>query len=219
MADQVADTLRMMILVGDLLPGERVTQDDLSKRLGVSTMPVREALLRLAAEGFVEAAPNRSFRVVHTTREDIRDIYWIHAKLAGELTARACQAADARVLDALRECHDEYLAAVEAGDTTWMEEANWRFHKTINSAAGSPKLLLVLRSSLRFIPEGFYGLVRDWPEVSNQGHREILDAFENRNARAAHRAAEAHVRDAGELLISLFSSTGYWTPPEGSVRE
>lgn len=213
MADQVADTLRMMILVGELLPGERITQDDLSRRLEVSTMPVREALLRLAAEGFVEAAPNRSFSVVHTTREDIRDIYWMHAMLAGELTARACRGADEPTLDGLRDCHDEYVAAVRDGDTARMETANWRFHKTINTAARSPKLLLVLRSTLRFIPDGFYGLVRDWPEVSNDGHRQILEAFERRDAEAARRAAEAHVRDAGELLISLFSSMGYWTRP------
>ena len=58
--------------------------------LGVSTMPVREALLKLAALGLVEASPNRSFRVVNSTKEDTRDSYWMQSVLVGELTRRAC---------------------------------------------------------------------------------------------------------------------------------
>ena len=63
MAEQVADLVRNMILVGDLRPGQRVTHDELAARLNVSTMPVREALLRLSYEGLIVGKANRSFHV------------------------------------------------------------------------------------------------------------------------------------------------------------
>src|SRR5207244_1357424 len=107
LADEVVATLRRMILVGELPPGSRSSQDELARLLGVSTMPVREALLRLAAEGFVEASPNRSFTIVRTTQTDVRDIYWMHAMLAGELASRACARADIELPRTLRKIHSQ----------------------------------------------------------------------------------------------------------------
>lgn len=215
LSDEVAATLRRMILVGELTPGSRVTQDALASRLGVSTMPVREALLRLAAEGFVEAAPNRSFTVVRTARSDIHDIYWMHAKLAGELTSRACAHADADLMQTLRKLSDRCQQAYEEKNAAEMEAANWAFHRAINLAADAPKLLLMLRTSLRFIPDDFYARIPGWPEASSQGHGQIVTAFEQRDPEAARAAAEAHVHQAGTFLTAYFSGTGFWTRPAG----
>src|ERR1700693_1092270 len=85
MADEVAAELRRLVLSGAFEQGERITQDKLAKSFGVSTMPVREALLRLAAEGLIIAEANRSFSVVQNTADDLRDAYWIYGKLSGEL--------------------------------------------------------------------------------------------------------------------------------------
>lgn len=214
LAVEVAETLRDMILTGELPAGARMTQDELARLLGVSTMPVREALLRLAAEGFVDVSPNRSFSVVPTTREDVRDVFWIHATLAGELTRRACAQGDDALTAALVACEEDFLAAKRAGDPQRMGRANWEFHRTINMAAASPKLLRVLRSTLRFIPQGFYELVPEWSGASEVGHEAILEAFRRGDAAAAGLAAEEHVREAGELLIRFFTGRGYWTRPD-----
>src|ERR1700737_3075960 len=109
MADQVSEALRDMILTGQLKPGERITHEELATRLGVSTMPVREALLRLSYEGFIGARPNRSFRVARMTAKDLEDIYWMHSRIAGELTARACEHADHRLIDELRNVHAQWV--------------------------------------------------------------------------------------------------------------
>jgi DNA-binding GntR family transcriptional regulator len=203
----VAERLREMILLGELPSGRRTTQDELARALGVSTMPVREALLTLAAEGFVEFAPGRSFTIPATSRDDIRDVYWTHGVVAGELTRRACEAADDRFVERLQELADACAAAEDPG------EANWRFHEAINRLADAPKLLLVLRTTLRFIPHGFYALVPEWRRLSDEGHAAIVDAFRRRDAAEAGRLAEEHVREAGRLLIELFSGQGYWAPP------
>lgn len=218
LSDEVTSRLRRMILVGELAPGSRTTQDELARLLGVSTMPVREALLRLAAEGFMEANPNRSFTVARTTESDVRDIYWMHATLAGELARRACASATPELLSSLRKLSERCQQAQRTGNAAEMEAANWAFHREINLAADAPKLLLMLRTSLRFIPEGFYGLLQAWPDASSDGHGQIMTAFELRDPEAARAAAEDHVREAGLLLADYFSSTGYWTSPADGDR-
>jgi DNA-binding GntR family transcriptional regulator len=200
-----------MILVGDLMPGEIVTQARLSQMLGVSSMPVREALLRLSHEGFIEARSSKPFRVSTTSRGDIEAIYRAQAMLAGELTALAAQRGGGG------ELVDELSLIVEqwslTDDTALLEELNWRFHRAINHAAGSPKLLVLLRTAIAFIPEHFYTLLPEWRIMSEKGHREILRAIADRDTLAASKAASQHVTDASELLIRHFTDTGYWEKP------
>lgn len=207
-----------MILTGEIAPETPVTQNEIARLLGVSTMPAREALLRLGAEGFLIASPNRSFTVRRITEQDIRDIYWMHAMLAGELTRRACLRCDEPLMEELRECEAQFLEAWNRGSAEAMDTANWRFHRTINKAAEAPKLWMLLNATLRFIPTQFYVLVPAWTEESKRGHAEILQAFEQHDAEAARLAAETHVRAAGELLISSFWRSDAWMTPEDSAQ-
>lgn len=214
LAEQVADTVRGMILTGEIAPETPVTQSEIARLLGVSTMPAREALLRLGAEGFLIASPNRSFTVRRITEHDIRDIYWMHAVLAGELTRRACLRSDESLIKELRECEAEFVEAWDQSDAEAMDTANWRFHRKINKAAAAPKLWMLLNATLRFIPTQFYVRVPAWADESKRGHAEILQAFEQADADAARLAAETHVRAAGELLISSFWRSDAWMTPE-----
>jgi DNA-binding GntR family transcriptional regulator len=216
MADIVAETLRNMILVGDLEPGRRTTQDELAKLLSVSTMPVREALLKLSAQGLIEASPNRSFRVRRTTREDIKDTYWQHATLAGELTRRACVNRTDALLAELRNFEIVYKQAVERHDAQGMEAANWQFHRAINLAADSPRLLFMLKVTLGFIPDGMYPQVPAWGQLSVNAHLMIISAMSAGYADAAAQAAAAHVREAGELLVELLENRGFWKNAESN---
>jgi len=214
LASQTADTLRDMILKGTLRPGHQLRHEEIARDLGVSTMPVREALLRLSHEGFVMAKPGRSFVVNRLTRGDIADVYWLHSLLAGELTARACRHADDDLVTRLEGVLTAWPATVEARR---LEKLNWEFHRTINRAAESPKLLSVMRNTLVSIPQEFYALLPDWKSVSQRGHERIVRAFRKRDDETARAAAEGHVRQAGELLIRYFSEQGYWVAPENGA--
>jgi DNA-binding GntR family transcriptional regulator len=214
LADETADALRDMILVGELRPGVRYTQDGLAALMGVSTMPVREALLWLTHEGLVQASPNRSFRIVRITRDDIRDIYWVHSMLAGELAARAAARIDEEGLVDLRRLLEANLAATRRGDVAGMQATNWSFHRAINRAAESPKLALILRRTLSFIPHNFYSLLPDWRRLSEGGHRLLVASLERHNTAAAQSAAAQHVEEAGRLLIMHFSENGHWLQPQ-----
>jgi DNA-binding GntR family transcriptional regulator len=212
--EETTELIRRMILLGDIEPGSRVTQDRLSELVGVSTMPVRESLLRLAAEGLIAALPNRSFRVVELSRRDLQDIYWAHSVLSAELTRRACTNADEELIAQLRSCQDELRRAHAQGAIERMESLNWQFHRTIYRAASGSRLRLFLRTTLRYTPEGLYSRLDSWVDETIRGHERILGAFVAGDADRAGAEAAHHIRTAGSLLIENYSSRGHWTRPE-----
>jgi DNA-binding GntR family transcriptional regulator len=215
LSDQVAQNLREMILVGELLPDRNITQDELALQLGVSTTPVREALLRLVAEGFVRASPNRAFTVVRSTSADVLDVYWMHQMLSSELARRACSRMDRETLAEIRRHADQGQHAVRIGDRVGQEKANWSFHRTINIAADAPRLQLALATALKFIPRGFHESLPSWAERSVEDHEQIVGALMAGDAEAAADATAAHVHAAAQAVLSFLADSGYWRMPAG----
>ena len=212
MTDLATEQLRTMILSRQLEPGRRVTQLELADMLGVSTMPIREAILRLAAEGFIIASANRSFEVAHTTEQGIRDVYWIHGILAGELAARAYDNRSDALLATLRDEHENYIAAMTAGDSARVTEANRRFHAAINSAAASPTVGVILRNTLHYFPD-FNLQVPGWPELARRWQSRLLEHFANGDADDLRRVSQEESRTSGELFI-----LAYWSDPDVTAK-
>lgn len=79
--EQIASLIREEILSGRILPGEELVQEKLAQMLGVSRMPIREALQTLEVEGFLERLPNRHMRVIEQKEEQIREIFSFMAKM------------------------------------------------------------------------------------------------------------------------------------------
>jgi len=198
MADRVAAELRRMVIVGEFEPGERLTQDKLAKSLGVSTMPVREALLRLVAEGLIIATPNRSFVVATKTADDLRDIFWLHSKLAGELARRCALNADDELVATLTELNQRYLASVDDIDKRF--DANWEFFRPVHRSAGAPRLALVLRTALRFAPD-LLRLPSSSPQHAARWQKDLLRAISKRDAARAQAVSEKYAVEAGEQYI------------------
>jgi DNA-binding GntR family transcriptional regulator len=182
---------------GEFTAGQRLTQDKLSKLLGVSTMPVREALLRLAAEGLIVAEPNRSFSVVAISVEDVRDSYWVYGQIVGELAARACRIADQSMVDDLTRLHRRHDAAIDAEDRF---QANWEFHRVVNAAGGSKRMLQILRSTLNFFP--YMVSVPGSVELASSWQQDLIDAFTAKDVRAARTVSQQHARGAAELYVT-----------------
>jgi DNA-binding GntR family transcriptional regulator len=202
MTDEVAAELRRMVLSGELPGGERLTQDRLAKTLGVSTMPVREALLRLAAEGLIEAAPNRSFTVVSNSEADLRDIFWIYATLAGELAGRAARHADDDLIRTLNAYHKRYLEVIDLEEERF--EANWQFFRAVNLAARAPRLVHVLGSTLRFFPD----ILTSAPgsaELAGKWQKDVLRALTRGDQEKARAVSERYARQAGQLYIAALT--------------
>src|SRR4051812_36211657 len=85
----VAGYIRDMIMSGRFAQGERLRLDPLSSLFRVSATPVREALVLLETEGLVSSEPHRGFVVKHPSRQDVLDLFALHASIAGQLAERA----------------------------------------------------------------------------------------------------------------------------------
>jgi len=106
LAEDVAEYIRASIMSGALLPGERIDQDAIAAELGVSRLPVREALISLDKEGLIRNLPRRGAFVAEMDREDVLDHYQLFGQVAGLAAARAAARMTADEVDRLAEVHE-----------------------------------------------------------------------------------------------------------------
>lgn len=154
LSSDVAVYVRELILSGDVRPGQFLRTEPLAAAMGVSNTPVREGLLLLSGEGFVELVPRRGFCVASFSPQDVRDLFWAQATLAGELARRAATRIDDAELARLAELVELHEAGSSTGDAAVALCHN--FHRTINLAADSRRLALMLGSLVRQLPNKFY---------------------------------------------------------------
>jgi DNA-binding GntR family transcriptional regulator len=191
---QAANELRDRILTGRLQPGDRLDLDRLTAEFGISRTPIREALLELSYEGLVVITPRSGMAVVGITPQDAVDNFAILAALAG----KAAELATARITPTELSELRELAGAIDRADDVVV--ANRRFHRAINQAARSPRMLTYLRQAVRVVPGNYFELFPEQAERSRHEHAALLDAMEQGDAPAARSLMEAHVLTAGEAL-------------------
>ncbi|MFT4124953.1 MAG: GntR family transcriptional regulator [Gordonia sp. (in: high G+C Gram-positive bacteria)] len=202
-----AAELRRRIFGGELRPGAKIDQDAIAEWLGISKLPVREALIALASEGIVENIPRRGAFVAHLSREDIIDHYW----MLGVISGIAAERAAVRLDDAALERMADLARRMEEGDPdVTADDLNVRFHRVINVAAGSRRLISQLRLLSNSIPGGFY---HEHPEVTEwalRDHREILGALAARSGGIARTLVEGHFLRGGHQAVTQLERQGFW---------
>jgi DNA-binding GntR family transcriptional regulator len=198
---QAADELRDRILTGRLRPGDRLDLDQLTAEFGISRTPIREALLELSYEGLVAITPRSGMAVVGITPEDAVDNFAILAALAG----KGAELATWRI--SAEELHELRALAAAIGQSDDVVAANRHFHRAINLAARSPRLLTYVRQAQRVVPGNYLELFPEQEQRSRREHAELLDAMERGDGTEARRLMEAHVLTAGEALGSWLAKT------------
>jgi DNA-binding GntR family transcriptional regulator len=211
---EVARWLRDELMAGSYEPAQRMGVEDLAAQLGVSTMPVREALIMLSNEGLLEGLPRRGFRVAPIALQDIKDVFEVHAFLAGELADRAAISLRAEDLEELRAIDDQIRElSGTPGTYNQIEEANFNFHRIINRAPEATRLEWFLRAATRFVPRRFYEAVPGWIEETITQHPAILEALEARDSQKSRDLMVEHVAEAGRLVIAHLEAEGWGTRP------
>jgi DNA-binding GntR family transcriptional regulator len=171
------DTLIDLIVSAELRPGQHLVETDLARQLGVSRQPVREALHRLEAEGWVDLRPSQGAFVHVPTDQEVDELLDVRELLEAETARLAARAADTDKSKRLRAIWDEGHAAAEADDVARAVAANNGFHAEIAAVAGN-SVLADLAGIVGRRVRWYYRLVAparshgSWAE-----HAELMDAI------------------------------------------
>jgi len=192
----VSEQIRGRILDGTLKPGERLVEDRLSAELGVSRVPVREALRGLSAEGLVTLLPHRGATVVEVTPETVTELVEVRALLEGLNARLAAQRHDPEIVAQLEETLARGNEAAKAGTAEELARLNAEFHERLAEASRNSVLSDVMRglrerTSIAFAINGRKRAREDWEE-----HAGILAAVITGDAELAALLANRHVQNA-----------------------
>ena len=186
--------LRGLILFGDLAPGQAVTIQGLTDRLGAGMTPVREAIRRLTAEGALEFQGNRRVCVPLLSASNVSELILARQWLDPHLALRATERAAPADLTLLEELDAGLDAAIERGDLRGYLELNYRFHKRLYDLADAPILADMADGLwLRFGPSLRVVCGRMGTQNLPDKHKELMAAMHARDAEAAARAIREDV--------------------------
>jgi DNA-binding GntR family transcriptional regulator len=212
--DLVTAEIRRAILTGALEPGQGFGIAELGEQLGVSHIPVREALRRLEGQGLIVLKPARRAVVAALTSTDLQGIYGLRLLIEPELAARAVAVHTAEQLDE--------LASIVAGMAQEEPEVVWdlhqRFHLRIVEPAASEWDLRTL-DQLWAAAERYTRLVFDFADATRgeqnrrvDVHQRICEAIRARDEAATRRAVRSHLRDNQNALLERIGAVEHRAP-------
>lgn len=204
---QVAEHIREQIFAGELGFGSKVPQDAIAEELGVSRLPVREALVALESDGMVTTEPHRGTFVADISPEDLLDHYGICGVVHGMAASRAADTITAEQLDELTAVND---AMVGESDAARAYELHWTFHQTINRIGGSRRLRAVLLQLSHQLPGSLFTSVSPTDIDAATAHAAILDALRAGDGAAAAALCRDHLAREGQLVIDRLRARGLW---------
>lgn len=196
--------IKERILKGEYSPGQRLITNDLAIELGVSRMPIREALQRLeAATGLVTLIPHKGAIVNETSEEDLVEVFQIRVVLEGLAARLACPNMIGSQIDQLVKIHRKVIELEHTRDEQCFLELNLEFHANIWKAANAPRLVAMLRllydasRSYRYIslklPGRFEEIVRE--------HEEIIAALRQGDAGNVEKIVNKHYQQTLDWLM------------------
>ena len=154
--EQAAAYIRRLIFDGELLPGTRLPQDQIAKAIGVSRIPIREAVVALEREGWVTTELHRGAFINPFDEDTIRDHYELFALIYGLAVRRTISRSDPEVLAKLAALARQVAAT---DDPAEVQRGAIAFHSTVVEAARSPRINVVLRAMSAIVPGPFFELV------------------------------------------------------------
>jgi len=208
LAQRVHDALLDAIGSGALAPGERVTQEGLAERFGVSRQPVLQALMLLKRQGLIVDAGRKGVMVAPLDPAHVRRLYEVRAALDGA----ACRLAAGRLDEAMRARGQALLAAGEramaSADAQALVAADVDFHLFLYEASGNPLFAETAAPHWRHMRRVMGAMLRgrEAYELVWREHAAILAAIIDGDGERASRLATAHAHDAAERLASPLES-------------
>jgi DNA-binding GntR family transcriptional regulator len=188
----VYEALAELIVAGALRPGQHLVESELARQLGVSRQPVREALHRLEAEGWIDLRPSQGAFVHVPTGREVDQLLDVRELLEGATARLAARAATPEAVALLRATWREGAAAVESGDVNRTVAANNDFHAAVAKIAGNAVLAKLSEIVARRVRWYYRKVAPARGHESWAEHAEIVAAIEAGDEDRAAELARTH---------------------------
>lgn len=207
-AELALEALRERIVRGDYPEGSPLRQDALAAELGVSRIPVREALRQLEAEGLVTLSPHQGATVSVLSIDEIRELFELRALIESDLLRRATSRLTPAEFVRAEAVLERFEAAFRGGDVATWGALNWEFHSALLAPAGRP-LTLGVAESLQNQSDRYMRLqltLTCGQERATDEHRAILDAIRGGETDRACALIAEHITGAGFALLEFLTA-------------
>jgi DNA-binding GntR family transcriptional regulator len=207
LTERVCQGLRDAIVNGVLKPGERLVEERIAIQMGVSRVPVREALQALSAEGLVTSLPRRGMTVAVLTKQDVQEIYGLRSALECQAARTACRNISVSNLEDLRSLAQEMRRSGVPRDTELLAAPDIAFHRRILEVSGNRRLLdawMGIMSQIRLLQ--WHVLAARHLNVDNlvRNHEAIVDALQSGDPDTAERCLREHIERIGHEVFESF---------------
>lgn len=200
-SEGVADHIRQLVFSGELRDGDRVPQREIAKTLGVSSVPVREALAALQREGVVTIEPNRGAFVNGLDGNVVTEQFYIFGRVYGLAARKTAERADPSVIAALSDLAEQIQAE---SDLDALLALSIEFQMRIVDAGGSKRMRALITPLSRIVPGNFYATIPGSVEVTRRGVAEMARAIGSARAEAAEKACWRLIDEIGVLVARRF---------------
>ncbi len=203
-SEQVAEYIKQSILEGELSPGDQVKEVVLSKKLGISRAPIREALQILAREGLIHSQPQKGKHVAALTAKQIRDSYFTGGVLEAAAVTQALPLYTDEDLNNLTKIVEEMCTVAESGEASdSLATLDSTFHNILFSRIDNDLLIDLCRRSCQGISK--FLLYKHWinlytPKQVYERHLVILEALKSGKASKLEKTIRKHYTDSGERM-------------------
>lgn len=208
-SQQVFEILKAAIIQGRLAPGARLVEVELAQMLGVSRTPLREAILRLEHEGWLERQLNGGVQVAPLLLDEVEQTYQARAALEGIIARQAVERITPEQLAELEMLTELMAARQSTGKLAEMVTLGKSFHQIIHEASGNRVCVQLLRM-LNDRADRYKHLSVILPGRAERAaleHRRLLECFKARHPRRAEAEMRRHVLDAGRRLVQAIRSS------------
>ena len=203
---EITNLLRELILNGDLHSGERLKEVEIANQLGVSRMPVREALCALESEGLVRQEPRKGLVVVEYTEADIKEYYTIREALEVCAIKIIIGKISEEELSELKSYCDKAWEAYEKNDIEEVCAWSAQFNEHIYDSCGMPRLQEQIKTTQKYLRTFRFTSFKEPARMEQaiREHKEILRCVEAKDYDGAAEMVEKHLRDATTAYIELW---------------
>lgn len=214
MPNRAYNEIKRRILDNEIPSNSILLEQELAELLKMSRTPVREALIRLSNEGMIEVRPRHGMRVLPLSAQDMSEIYDILTALeakAAEIVAT--NGLDKEQLQELHHAVDSMDLALKGDDLAAWGNADEQFHRLLVEYSNNQRLINIVNT---FWDQSHRARMltlhlRPKPTKSNEDHRAVLNAIENRDHEIARNKHREHRRKSGKMLVDILKKNGIAT--------